>query len=1082
MANFSSKYRLTALAAALSFVFPAVHANELTGQIGPASQKENSLTESYYSFTGDVQAVLPAGTSTLYYGKGVFSSAASDQTIENKSDNLGIVSKGGTFFLANGHNQNINLAKTKSISSESGRIFWVNGNPTDNESSAVTQRITGEIAEIKANVGNYALRYGFGWNGASGVYEGGVIYNSQGIQIFGHSEADPGGSIGKIAIESTAAPSPYGASNRGPAIVNRGPNSDQIGIQKIFMPIGQIGEKNQRFSVGVLDVYGSEQYIRSIGEIYATSFGIAGGDWTSTSDGGPQRVKYVGSIDVDNTSAPSPLVMGIYNWSDNGATVNGKRHIGSQYIGVGRSIVASGSSTLGVFGIFNRGGEQIIEAEPEVADSAVSISATNTTSGKPAYSVYINPYMQGDAFAEASTKTTLKGNFAIKKGDIVVANSNSTNPDKTASNSVLQLLGNSRDTANTMSLDDGTGIRIMKGGKDDEWGTLTTALILGDDRESGDRGYNISLGKGSYINDQGIFQGKGVISAHYSAASVATNGIDSGGVLLKNVQTTLAGNKSHLDVVVPGAENLAYEDVMPVLKSAVNNIFVDKGIDNIFSTSEWVDELTEHKTAGWVTAGTVSIPEGIITPAVSTTWYFADPEIVGNPNNIRDSLATAALQLKISNRSGSTGTADDSSGDVSSHYSVFNADGKLVATSASGRTVSLAADSVRLSATLPDGSEVTVTPSTDAQGMTSLVSGDGTTVLAINEEGKLVDENGNEIEVSVMTNDAKALYAWEGDLGYEVIEHPEEPPASTSTMDSVDSANMTNYFLWRQENETLYQRMGEVRDRADMEGAWVRILNGRNRYDRKGGYFRNDYTGIQLGIDRTDRENDGKWTWGGALTYTRGDSKLSNGGTADNWIGSLSVYGTRKYENGGYLDLILKASRMNNDFTAISDQFRYVTRGDYHTNAWQASAEYGRKFYLNEKKEWYLDPQIQLTVGHINGVNYRTDNDLNIKIRGTDSVIGRIGISLAREWKEGSSFIKLDGLREFTARYKADYSLDNGAWNRSEISMKDTWGEIVAGGSYNLSKDTFGFLQVKRSFAADIQTDYRLDVGLRYQF
>ena len=48
--------------------------------------------------------------------------------------------------------------------------------------------------------------------------------------------------------------------------------------------------------------------------------------------------------------------------------------------------------------------------------------------------------------------------------------------------------------------------------------------------------------------------------------------------------------------------------------------------------------------------------------------------------------------------------------------------------------------------------------------------------------------------------------------------------------------------------------------------------------------------------------------------------------------------------------------------------------------------------------------------------------------------------------------------------------------------MKDTWGEIVAGGSYNLNKDTFGFLQVKRSFAADIQTDYRLDVGLRYQF
>ena len=123
-------------------------------------------------------------------------------------------------------------------------------------------------------------------------------------------------------------------------------------------------------------------------------------------------------------------------------------------------------------------------------------------------------------------------------------------------------------------------------------------------------------------------------------------------------------------------------------------------------------------------------------------------------------------------------------------------------------------------------------------------------------------------------------------------------------------------------------------------------------------------------------------------------NSFNYGGSADNWLGSLSFYGTRKYENGGYLDLIVKGTHMHNDFTAISDQFRYVTKGGYHTNAWQASAEYGRKFHMDKKKEWYLDPQLQLTLGHINGVKYRTDNNLNVRVKGTDSVIGRIATGL----------------------------------------------------------------------------------------
>ena len=325
---------------------------------------------------------------------------------------------------------------------------------------------------------------------------------------------------------------------------------------------------------------------------------------------------------------------------------------------------------------------------------------------------------------------------------------------------------------------------------------------------------------------------------------------------------------------------------------------------------------------------------------------------------------------------------------------------------------------------------------------------------------------------------------------------------TTSTMDALDSIGLTNYFLWRQENETLYQRLGEVRDNPELEGLWFRGILGKNKWDKGKRHFENKYYGIQIGLDRvhqtfTDeykcREVDGEgapcrrvpatdWIYGIGLTYMKGQSKLANGGSGDNWIGTLSFYGTRKFQNGGYLDLIVKGSRLNNEFTAISDQFRYLSKGKYHTYAFQASVEYGNKHYLNKDKTWYIDPELQLTYGHIKGVKYRTFNALNVDVHNLNSLIGRAGIGVGKEGKKGSAFVKVDALREFKGEYKARYHLDHGAWNKSRISMKDTWGEITIGGTYNFRKDTYGFVQAKRSFASDLEQEYRVDAGIRYVF
>ena len=369
----------------------------------------------------------------------------------------------------------------------------------------------------------------------------------------------------------------------------------------------------------------------------------------------------------------------------------------------------------------------------------------------------------------------------------------------------------------------------------------------------------------------------------------------------------------------------------------------------------------------------------------------------------------------------------------------------------------------------------------------------GTYTLADVDKGKLEAPKGEEQDdgPDPDVQDGPAV----GPGGQIIPDHPN----STSTMDALDSIGLTNYFLWRQENETLYQRMGEVRDHPRLQGLWYRGIVGKNKYDSHGRYFQNKYYGIQMGFDRADvnyaeapvqcddDENRllcprdySKWIYGVGFTYLQGTSKLENGGNSENWIGTVSAYAVRQWSNGAYLDLIAKISRMDNDFTAVSDEYRYVTKGKYHTYAGLVSAEVGKKHMITD--HIYIDPQVQLALGYIKGVDYRTDNGVNVSVKGSASVVGRAGVAVGYETNKGSLYAKVDFLREFANTYKAKYTLDNGAWNKSKIKMKDSWTEAVVGGTRNFNESSYGFVQAKRSFGAELQTKYRIDAGIRFVF
>lgn len=306
----------------------------------------------------------------------------------------------------------------------------------------------------------------------------------------------------------------------------------------------------------------------------------------------------------------------------------------------------------------------------------------------------------------------------------------------------------------------------------------------------------------------------------------------------------------------------------------------------------------------------------------------------------------------------------------------------------------------------------------------------------------------------------------------------------TSTMTSIDEVGLSQYFIWRQDNETLYQRLGEIRNDEISEGPWVRVIGGRNKYNRNSVYYRNDFGGIQLGVDRTAaRTENGKWLLGAGFTVLRGNADLSNKGSGKNNLASLSGYGTFLWNNDMYVDLIFKLSRLHDKFTAVSDNYEYISKGRFNNYAIQIGAEAGKRLSFGTEQNWFIEPQVQVLYGRIKGNNFDTDTGVGVSTKAIDSVIGRIGLSGGYKGNLGSAFIKVDGLREFSARYRAGYHMIGGvAHNRSTVDLKDSWLDVGIGGTMRLSKNTSGFAQVKRSFGGNFNQVFRADIGLRYEF
>ncbi|WP_448108295.1 autotransporter outer membrane beta-barrel domain-containing protein [Pseudomonas azerbaijanoccidentalis] len=280
--------------------------------------------------------------------------------------------------------------------------------------------------------------------------------------------------------------------------------------------------------------------------------------------------------------------------------------------------------------------------------------------------------------------------------------------------------------------------------------------------------------------------------------------------------------------------------------------------------------------------------------------------------------------------------------------------------------------------------------------------------------------------------------------------------------------------------DTLHERVGEERLNADdplpaqdqttyaPSMGWGRVIyrSGKQDGDQKNALgntpeYNYDLTAFQVGTDLYRKvDADGSHDQAGlslsAGTIDAGVSHYTRRAAGEDTLRAYGVgaYWTHFGPSGWYLDGVLQINRFDIE-AKPNDLSDLKTRGWGYT----ASLENGYPFEMD--KDWYVEPQLQAIYSYVD-LDSSDDVGANIRFKDVESLIGRAGVRIAKDWdtesvdkrtRRTNAWIRPSVWHEFKGQPKTEFSSQSG-YIPFEADIQGTWGEINLGVDYQANQRT----------------------------
>ncbi len=336
--------------------------------------------------------------------------------------------------------------------------------------------------------------------------------------------------------------------------------------------------------------------------------------------------------------------------------------------------------------------------------------------------------------------------------------------------------------------------------------------------------------------------------------------------------------------------------------------------------------------------------------------------------------------------------------------------------------------------------------------------GDKFTAKIIMAEGDIVGETTGIITYADEQGDDGYYH------GYILEENRIEAPKPANEAISDTAIGMKLH--WRAHVNDMNKRMGELRDANGEHGVWTRMVRGESEYKNT----KAQYNQYQLGYDEK-LSVDKRWTVGAAVTFSEGDASYGYGSTEDKST-AFAIYGSKLNNDGTFVDLIARYAHLESD---VDDQ---AGKGSYSANGMSVSAEFGKR--IQQGNGLWIEPQAELTYGTIDSAEYKLGTKI-VEVGDMDSLIGRVGFRIGKDIEKGNVYARASYLYDFEGETENAFRNDTARRSFNE-DLGGGWWEVGVGANINLSKATYIYADVEKTFGGEVDTNWQWNLGVRYSF
>jgi len=500
--------------------------------------------------------------------------------------------------------------------------------------------------------------------------------------------------------------------------------------------------------------------------------------------------------------------------------------------------------------------------------------------------------------------------------------------------------------------------------------------------------------------------------------------------------------------------NIEAKDVVVAKNGSTNGVSVSLNSKNIVLKAE-NDAVLAKDMAKVNIGGSDGFVKAEITGNITSSEQSAVDVSLGEDGSFTGAINTGGENGDNSSTTLDLGTNSTWTATGDSNVTTVSGDGNIKVDMTKAGTIA----TVAITNALSDNDSIEVSGTGD---VSDYLAANGKTAEEALAKSVTAGSNNTPVDTEITTEEGMTGGAY-------TLRITEDGVQATQTVntksDAVSDAGMTLKGHWRAHMNDMNKRMGELRMANGEHGVWTRMVRGESEYQGA----KMQYNQYQLGYDEK-LSVDKRWTVGAAVTFSEGDSSYGSGSTDDKST-AFAIYGSKLNNDGTFVDLIARYAHLESDL----DDRNYGT-GDYSTNGMSVSAEFGKR--IQQGNGLWIEPQVEFTYGTVDSADVAFSKAYKAHYDSMDSFIARAGFALGKDIKQGNVYARASYLYDFDGETETQFE---GGKAISE-DFGGGWWEVGVGANINLSKATYIYADIEKTFGGEVDTNWQWNLGVRYSF